>query len=325
MRYRGLFRTSDLNRWGLFALIGGLIIAFVIGLNACRSDRVTVNPKDPRSPKYAYRLDQLALLQMASDDIMNLERKKAYDTIYDEYTSRDFQKNVSRRRFLIMSNCVETYLGGLQEFDVNDLSFNRQRLSGQAKAFDVLTRKVQRERGTLDEQLVFIPSGFNFRLNGMYWISKDKVFLQCIANSAQIEANTAPMPEALPTSEEAQKTPEGQTPSAGTQPVPTPTGEQAPVPTGSQPAPTEQQQPMAEPLPVPAQPIPVGEPSNHGQPRPAGAGAVMDTRPTQEQEKPPTPPASEPSNTLPKTQGRARNPNRIAMPLEPSDATATNR
>jgi hypothetical protein len=260
-----------------------------------------VNPKDPRSPKFAYRLDELALLQMATDDILNLERKKQYGVIYDEYTSSEFQKNVSRRRFLIMSNCVETYLGGLQEFDSNDLGFARKTLKGQT--MDTLTRKVQRERGKAEEHLVFIPSGFNFKLNGLYWISKDKIFLQCIADSPQIEANTAPMPKAMPTSGEE----EGKTASPTGEP--TPSGGQAPVPAGETPTETP---PTQEAVPVPVQPVPSAEP---------GAGGVMDTRPEPEQqEKAPTPP-SDPG----KLQGKARGNRGVAMPLDPGEpATASN-
>jgi hypothetical protein len=162
----------------------------------------------------------------------------------------------------------------------------------------------------VDEQLVFIPSGFNFKLNGLYWISKDKIFLQCIADSPQIEANTAPTPKEVPTEagEEGKTAPTATTPQA-------PSGEQPTTP--SEAVPSEQPS-TSEPVPVPAQPVPVTEPGNEAQPRPAGAGGVMDTRPESEQEKPPTPPAEQN-----KTQGRARGNRGVAMPLEPGEpATA---
>jgi hypothetical protein len=305
MRHRVTLQPSSLNRWGLIALAAGVCISAFTLLSTCRSDRVTVNLQDPRSPKYAYRLDELALLQMAADDIFNLERKKQYGTIYDEYTSPDFKKSVSRRRFLIMSNCVETYLGGLQEFDSNDLGFVRQHQARQRHPFDILTRKIQREKAKVDEQLVFIPSGFNFKLNGLYWISKDKTFLQCIADSPQIEANTVPMPKATPVTEEQTQTAKASTAK---------TANNAAQPVAS----TEEAQSEQPPTPeaAPVQAVPASEPGNNVQTRPAGAGAVMDTRPEPEPEKLPTPPADQ------KKQGNSARLNRgVAMPLEPGEPT----
>lgn len=305
MRQRATLRPSHFNRWGIIALIAGLCISGFTLLNTCRSDRVEVNPNDPRSPKFAYRMHELALLQMSADDILNLEKKKQYGAIYDGYASPDFQKSVSRRRFLIMANCVETYLGGLQEFDTNDLGFTRQLLPTQKHPFDILTRKIQRERGKVDEQLVFIPSGLNFKLNGLYWISKDKGFLQCIAASPQIEANTAPMPQTPPGEQTA-------TENATASPEPTtPTEQQAPIPADGEPQ--EQATPDAEPA---TQPVTAGGPEN-SKPRPAGAGAVLDLRPEPEAEKPPTPALDQ------NKQGHARQGG-VAVPLEPGEpATAS--
>lgn len=305
MRHRVSFQPSTLNRWGMIALVAGLCISAFTLLSTCRSDRVAVNPKDPRSPKFAYRLDELALLQMAADDVLNLERKKQYGAIYDGYASPEFQKSVSRRRFLIMSNCVETYLGGLQEFDSNDLGFDRKHQPGHKQPLDILTRKVQREKGKLDEQLVFVPSGFNFKLNGLYWISKDKTFLQCIADSPRIEANTAPMPQAMPTADEQAQTAKAPTSAASD------IEEQA---TASAEEPSQEQPPTPENAST--QPV-SGIESNNAETRPAGAGALLDLRPEQEPEKPPTPPSEQ------KKQGNANGNRGVAMPLEPGEpATA---
>lgn len=263
-----------------------LLAGSLIGLSACRNDRVSVNSKDPNSPQYEYRLDELALLQMAADDIQEMERKKQYGQIYDTYGSDGFKKNVSRRRFLIMSNCVETYLGGIEEFNPNEIGFRRKFLKAQTTTdfLDVLNRKIQRFQGTIEEQLVFVPVGLNFKLNGLYWIAKDKVFLQCIADSPKVEADTAPQPE-----ESAAK------PTETTQ---SPSQEQAAQPakpeteTSSD---TEQSaKPATEPAtqteaPTPPQPVQGMKPSEiKKQPldaRPAGAGAVIDERPVVKKKK----------------------------------------
>lgn len=268
-----------------------LLACSVIGLSACRSDRVSVNAKDPNSPQYSYRLDELALLQMAADDIQEMERRKQYGQIYDEYGSDGFKKNVSRRRFLIMSNCVETYLGGIEEINPNELGFRRKFVgSKNAQSFlDVLNRNVLRIQGNIEEQLVFVPNGLNFKLNGLYWIAKDKQFLQCIADSPKVEADTAPKPETPETATE---------PATETQGEPAkPTGEtpaQPTAPEGSaEQAPNSKPQQEAAPQSKPPTPGPVQEmnPSEiKKQPleaRPAGAGAVIDERPTPKKRKTP--------------------------------------
>ncbi len=265
-----------------------LLACSLLGFAGCRSDRVSVNPKDPNSPQYAYRLDELALLRMSADDILDMERKKQYGQIYDEYASDAFKNGVSRRRFLIMSNCVETYLGAMEEFDPNELGFHRDVVKGQKSQgdtfLDVLTRKVQRIQGTIEEQLVFAPNGLNFKLNGLYWIAKDKQFLQCIAESPQVEASTTPKEK------EATGSPE---PGSSEQPVAnqaasgeTPkgedtgkTGEQGSHPaaeTGPEAEPTKQAElaaPVQEMKPAEIRKQPL-------EARPAGAGAVIDQRPS---------------------------------------------
>src|SRR6478609_5611288 len=103
-----------------------LSLSATVLLGACRSDRVAVDHKDPRSPQFAYRLDELAMLQMAVDDIQELQQDKHYGKIYDDFTSPEFKQETSRRRFLIWGNCAEAYLGGLEEYDRNELGFFRE-------------------------------------------------------------------------------------------------------------------------------------------------------------------------------------------------------
>ncbi|HEY9686222.1 MAG TPA: hypothetical protein V6C52_04525 [Coleofasciculaceae cyanobacterium] len=262
--------TIFIRRSGFIVLLAGLL-----ALGGCRSDHISVNPKDPKSPQFAYRLDELALLQMAADDIMDLERKKQYGRIYDDYASHGFKRMVSRRHFLIMSNCVETHLGALQEFDINEIGFRREVLKEQpGTPLEVLNRRATRAKGTIDEQMVFIGDGVNFKLNGLYWIAKDKQFLECIRNSPEMEANTRPPEEIQPV---AGQPPLGTTPP--TQPgEPASTGKPGEPATASEPAPDGQTAPVQQ-----MAPSEVGQKTI--QARPAGAGAVEDTRPAQTPKK----------------------------------------
>lgn len=292
-----IFQTSKRPALRMM-LIHGVVLSCCLSLAGCRSDRVNVNAKDPDSPQFAYRLDELALLQMAADDIQELERKKQYGQIYDNFASDNFKAGVSRRRFMIMANCVETNLGGLQEFDRNDIGFRREWVKaakGGQYPLDVLNRLIQRDRGTVEEQLIFITSGFNFKLNGLYWISKDEPFLQCIANSPQVEASTEPKvetPQESTTSEETTTTKASDTESKNASETASQsetskeaTSSESTAPSGSSPAQTDGLRPVATPLPLPGAPVQEMKPSEQHkkeplQARPAGAGAVVDTRPT---------------------------------------------
>ena len=298
---------------GLMLLGLGLLSIWTwMGLASCHSDRVAVNPKDPQAPQFAYRQDQLALLSMLADDIQDLERKKQYTTIYDDYTSQEFKAGISRRRFLIISNCVETYLGGLEEYDPHDLGFRREMLkTGHDQFLDVLNRKVKRIMGSIDEQMVFVPSDLNFKLNGLYWIAKDKQFLQCVAESPQREAEGQPVPETTaeegvtPSATQATSPTEAETPAA-TIPETDAAGESPsdqPGTGAAQPGSGESSSPVESPATAPSagtsentlrrstgSAVPIPSPVQEMKPaearkvttlqaRPAGAGAVIDERP----------------------------------------------
>jgi hypothetical protein len=192
---------------------------------------------------------------------------------------------------MIMANCVESFLGDVEEYDRNDIGFRRDYLKDKQNKptqnyVDVLNRKVQRTLGSIEEQMVFIPNGLSFKLNGLYWIAKDKHFLHCIGQSESLDEQTAPKPEV---------------PAAGAQPsTETPatnaTGETTPATeTGTQPGSpsgTSEQTPSAAPTggPVPEPATGTEAKPIHGlkqteikkhtiQARPAGAGAVVDSRP----------------------------------------------
>ena len=316
MRSRAPFFTIQK---GLVALILMLLGIWTwMGLGSCHGDRVTVNPKDPQSPQYAYRQDELALLGMMADDVQDLERKKQYATLYDDYTSQAFKDGISRRRFLMITNCVETYLGGLdaEGYDPHELGFRREHLKG-GKYLDVLNRKVHRIQGLIDEQMVFVPNGLNFQLNGLYWIAKDKQFLQCVVDSSQraqaenaaaqsvTEENTTGKSTDNATTEEKQ-TPSSDNAASETGPnahgngEPTEeTSEKTGQSTEQTPSPSEK--PVAKPeAPGVASPVQEMKPAEARkattiQARPAGAGVVIDQRPAPKP-KPKAPPEQDEVN-----------------------------
>ena len=288
--------TGFLNRKARYGLSGLMVCLLVfgagLGLSGCRNDRISVDTKDSHSPQYAYRLDELAMLRLAADNIQDLERKRQYTTIYNEYASDAFKKSVDRRLFLIMSNCVETHLGGLQEFDINQIGFRRETPKdaagrGGSSPLDVLNRQVLRARGSIEEQMVFVWSGFNFKLNSLYWITKDKQFLECIRTSAEVAASTDP--NALP----AAIAPESTEPPATDE---TPAGEQPSAEPGHAPDTPQSSEPAADNPVAPAtssgvEPAAVQQlrPTELNkktiQAKPAGAGVVVDTRPEQPKRK----------------------------------------
>jgi hypothetical protein len=294
-------RNQSIKKQSLLLVLSLLLLT----LFACRSDKVSVDPKDPNAPQFTYRKDELALLQMIADDIQELERNKRYGTIYDDYASERFKKGVGRRQFMIMSNCVESFLGDLQEYDRNDIGFRREFLkaspgaknNSEQKYIDVLNRKVQRALGSMEEQLVFVPNGLSFQLNGLYWIAKDKSFLQCMAQSAQLDSKTAPAGDPLPVVKSeapTQQEQEQQQQPETTQPPSTKIPETRKSETQSSQAPKTQSPSKIEvntgaPVPIggssilEAQSVQKMKPAEIKQGalkgRPAGAGALVDQRP----------------------------------------------
>lgn len=278
-----------------------LLLVPALLLGGCRSDKVTVNKKDPHSPQFAYRLHELALLQLAADDIQELEKKKQYGGIYDKYGSAAFQKSTNRRLFLVMANCVENHLGGLIEYDRNDLGFRREILKGHpGKPLDILTREVQRMQGPVEEHMVFVPNGINFKLNSLYWVAKDKQFLQCIADSPAVELSTRPE---QPGGEQEQ--------AAGTTQPP---AEAAPG-TEADEKPDEAEKPATDTVQEMKPAEAAGEDTLDAQP--AGAGAIKDIRPSPEKK-----PAGKTPGHSPESQPNAPSPAPAAMPTPEAPSPA---
>ena len=243
-------------------MFSAIIIAATLMLGGCHGDDIVkVNMEDPDSPKYPYMAHEFALLQLAVDDIQGMEQKKQYGQIYDKYASPELQKYVSRRQFMIMSNCTEQNLGAINEFDEDNLSFNRNQKPEKGRpAIDSITRQVKRKRGIMREQLVFTSDGVKFKLNGLWWISDNKQFQKCIT-AAQKASRLPPPPtppEPLKLEDEDAATTTGKTDTGKkdgdiptlkggpTETVPSP---QDPTPSGT-PAPA----PAPAPEPPPAEP-----------------------------------------------------------------------
>ena len=292
------FSVRQLLSKGTAAL---LLLLLLGGASGCRSDRVSVDKKDPNAPQHEYRKDELALLQMVADDIQELERKKQYGTIYDDYASEAFRKGIGRRQFMIMANCVESFLGDLEEYDRNDIGFNRQFSKGKDKSgspyVDVLNRKVQRALGSIEEQLVFSPNGLGFKLNGLYWIAKDKAFIACMRQSGPMDAATAPKPpeadQEKPTAEtssQAASTERKVESSTGTALSPPATDRPSvAAPVSSTASDNHPPTPTAGLNSLEPQPVQTMKPAEvrkeQIKARPAGAGAVVDQRPVPKKTK----------------------------------------
>ncbi len=259
----------------------GLAVLMLATLSGCRSDVVKVDPKNPKSPKYPYLAHEFALLQLAVDDIQELERKKQYGKIYDDYASDNFRRHVSRRKFLVMANCTEEHLGELSEYDDSNLSFNRNQMPDKNKpALDSITRQVTRSKsGQVQEQLVFASDGLHFKLNGLYWISDEDHFLKCIQQADKLaEPKPAPAKTDTPTPEKAAKTP-GQSPPPAVNAPKAPDKPGPPVKATPKPGATPQTTDKTDSKPGMAPKAPAGKPAPKPAAQPTSAESPADKKP----------------------------------------------
>ncbi|MEB3287367.1 MAG: hypothetical protein VKJ04_07680 [Vampirovibrionales bacterium] len=165
-----------------FLILSFALIALAIGLRFygnLRSETIVVNPKDKTTPQFAYRKDELALLQIALDKLIQAESEKRYSQIYTQMASRRFQHNVPQRVFLKMSNCVEKYLGDVVSYDRDNNGFIRKTTKG--RLVDSLQLHVERSETPLEEQYVFEWDGVDVRVGGIYWMTDKPFFHQCMA------------------------------------------------------------------------------------------------------------------------------------------------
>lgn len=118
--------VGSVPRWALSMVIVGGLLGFGAGLlSGCR---------DAQAPDaQGYREDERALLQIAAENLVELEIKKDYATLYDQYASKAFKQRVPARYFLKLTNCVETHLGAFLSYDRKSLRFKRERVSRDAR------------------------------------------------------------------------------------------------------------------------------------------------------------------------------------------------
>jgi hypothetical protein len=137
----------------------------------------------PTEPAPTYREDEKILLNLITTDILELERKKNYGRIYDNYGSRTFKASISRRDFLRMSHCLENTLGDLVDYDRRNWTFQRSKVKN--AIYDSTARPVVRSGGNLTEEIIYVQEGVDFKLNALYWTSNRKDFLACMQTIAQ--------------------------------------------------------------------------------------------------------------------------------------------
>lgn len=218
-----------------FYLVTGSVIALAIGVSLytrLRPDHITVNPNDKKTPQFAYREDEFALLQVTLANLMDMETKKEYPRIYNEMTSHHFKKNVPLRVFLKITNCAEQYLGDVISYDRFNLGFHRQVVKG--KELDTIRLQVERSEASIEETFSFEKEGLvDFKLSKIHWITDRKVFHTCMREASRHLPLSAPKNgEPLDAAESGTETPK--TDVGGMTPVETntatPTPQAAPVP-----------------------------------------------------------------------------------------------
>ncbi len=225
-------------KYAIVAIIAFFVLSYIafIVKNGCQSDTIRVDADNKKSPQYRYRKDEVALLALATDTVMEMEQQKKYAEIYQQYGSNEFKRLVSRRTFLKMSHCVETHLGEITEFDRSDLGFNRNINNGQK--LDKITRRVHRSSATVEEQLILVFEGLDVKLNGIFWISDHKNFIQCMQDITKqpkgaVQKKAKSGEEETPTAGAGQAESTGDGASAGSEPPHAPNTEEQPVDSGN--------------------------------------------------------------------------------------------
>ncbi len=141
-----------------------LLVVLAVWFSGCGSQ--TVEP---------FREDERALLRLRADDVLTLERNQQYSHLYDRTASDQFRKLTGRRAFLKMARCLETTLGPVTSYEVLE-PFQRPG----KKNMVVVRVQAERRLGPVEEQLVFVQEGIDFRLAGLFWLTRRPEFKDCI-------------------------------------------------------------------------------------------------------------------------------------------------
>ncbi|MEM0951960.1 MAG: hypothetical protein AAGI66_07440 [Cyanobacteria bacterium P01_H01_bin.74] len=183
----------------LIALLGLMALEGVI-LPGCRNDDViAVNTNDKNTPQYAYRLDEIAMLELLTEEIFSAEKDKHYARIYSAFTAPSFKERVSESTFLSLTTCVEKHLGHLESYNPEEKGFYRKLKFNKATEktipYDIIKRNVFRFKETITEELVFEKSGLQFQLADLIWHTNNTALKTCFAKQQGFaESHTDPAP-----------------------------------------------------------------------------------------------------------------------------------
>jgi hypothetical protein len=286
-RYHKRKRNNTRTRWIVFLAV--VIVSFWL------TDGYTRLPFMPQAENTAtyhqllqdnqeegYREDEQILLKLATTDILELERKKDYGKIYDQYASQALKRSLARRDFLKMGRCLEVTMGDLVDYQRDQWDFTRNKT--EHGTLDSTTRSVVRAGGNVKEQLTYVREGIDFKLNAIYWSSARKDFLSCM-NQVMEDIRKAQKQRTV----EKPPKPPGVKSSSSTAEKPKPATD-TPPPSAKSPAPAGAF--ASDSLPTAAPPKqtapPVTAPQKPSPPKPA---------PPAPEKKPPPPAAPEPKPT----------------------------
>lgn len=146
-----------------------------------------------------FRLDEQARLLLHMDNLLELEKQKAYASIYDQYAHPTFRATISRNTFIALGHCAETHLGPLEGYHRPSVLLQRHTTTPQEKPppqaqppvatttqpVDEVTVRVNRQAEPVWERGVFIPVGVDYQLVGYYWSAQYPPFQHCIQQVLQ--------------------------------------------------------------------------------------------------------------------------------------------
>jgi hypothetical protein len=164
----------------MFSIPGVLVCVVVLSSVLCLTgcEQSPAKELDAGTVQVSLRPDETERLKLLLDELLQLEQEKKVGVLYDDYASLELKNRIPRAVFTKTIYCGQQHLGSIQSWDKKTRQFSQKKLKN--KKLLGVSVLVSRSNETLRERLVFVEEGIDFKLSGMYWLSNNKQYLQCL-------------------------------------------------------------------------------------------------------------------------------------------------
>jgi hypothetical protein len=127
-----------------------------------------------------YRPDEVALMELTTQNILDLQKAGAFTTIYRKYASPSFQQHIRLDQFQQLSDCVVNHLGPTQSANIGTMQIQHITTNGAHHGYELVKLRVNHASGPVEVEIGYVRDGLDYRIQRWDWLSRNAEFHNCI-------------------------------------------------------------------------------------------------------------------------------------------------